>query len=119
MNDKNKVFTSEFQKALYWLSRNQDQWQYILGTSGSELSAEEFSNTLYTFIDGKQYIPLVVFLANDFLNIDTSRILKRILIDILIKQWNDNTWDEIANITKQATAEYLEAEDNWHKQINN
>lgn len=107
MEIKEKIFAEELQRTLVWISRNRKLWIAINNLEGCSLSAEEVSNTIDMFIGEKMYIPLVLFLANDFAGYQSLEMIRRILIDTLISQWSEDSWNMAMGTIKETVAEYL------------
>jgi len=78
------------------------------GLYGCELTIKEISDVIDMLTEEKLYIPLMMFLINDFMTLENSRLIPRILTDILISQWNDNTWEIVTNAIKKTIVEYSE-----------
>ena len=111
MNHREKVFVDEVAKALYWIDNNKEQWQHAMIIVGCCTSDEAFSDMVDFLVKEKLYIPLIVFLATQFMYIDTADILKKILVTILICRWDDDMWDTIMETTKQTMLEYMKEKD--------
>jgi len=110
MINKEAMFAEELKRALHWLSRNENEWRQIYGLYGCEATVKEISDFIDTLTEKKLYIPLMIFLTNDFVTIENSKLIARILTDILISQWSENTWDIVTNTIKKTIVEYLEEE---------
>ena len=108
MDNKNRIFAEELQRTLHWISRNQKIWNDINGFHECTISVEEMSEVVDLLIKEQMYIPLVLFLANDFVGYHNAEMIRRILVDSLIDQWNEATWDIAMNVIRESIAEYLE-----------
>jgi len=108
MTNKENLFAEELHRTLHWLSRNDGDWRKINGLYGCESTIKEISDVIDRLTEEKLYIPLMMFLINDFLTLENSRLMLRILTDILISQWNDNTWEIVTNAIKKTIVEYSE-----------
>lgn len=108
MENKENLFAEELQKTLYWISRNRRTWNDINGFGECTISVEEMSKVVDKLIEEKMYIPLVMFLANDFVGYHNAEMIRRILVDTLISQWNEETWNTAMNVIKESIAEYLD-----------
>lgn len=108
MENKESIFAEELQKTLYWISRNRKTWNDINGFSECTISVEEMSEVVDKLIKEEMYIPLVVFLANDFIGYHNAEMIRRILVDTLLSQWNEDTWNTAMKVIKESIAEYLD-----------
>jgi len=108
MEIKEKIFAEELQRTLVWISRNHKLWISINNIEGCTLSVEEISKTIDMFIGEKMYIPLVLFLANDFIGFHNGEMVRRILVDTLIGQWSEDSWSIAMSTVKETVAEYIE-----------
>ena len=108
MNNKEKIFAEELQRTLHWISRNAKLWTTINGFYECSATPEEISKTVDMLIKEKLYIPLVLFLSNDFVNLRGAELMRRILIDVLLSQWNEKSWNIAITTMKQSITEYVE-----------
>ena len=104
---REKDFADELERALHWLNNNDKRWQHIINAIGWLPTDDEFSEAVNILVNEKQYIPLLILLASEFVHIDTEGVLRKILVTILVSRWDDRIWDIIVDTTKQTISEYL------------
>ena len=108
MNNKEEIFAEELQRTLLWVSRNAERWSRANGFYECSITPEEMSETIDLLIKEKLYIPLVLFLANDFVGLRGAELMRRILVDLLISQWSEDALNIAMKTLKQTIREYLD-----------
>ena len=113
MNQKDKILAEELRRTIHWASKNEILWKYMTGIDGCELKANELAYTIDMLVEERQYVPLIILLLGDFSSIDSVKVVKRVLTDLIISQWDDSTWDIIAGTVKQVIAECFGEDGDW------
>lgn len=64
-------------------------------------------------IEENLYIPLALYLLNEFVNYRGAELVKRILVDVLLSQWSKGTWDIAVEAMKKSITAHFEETKNF------
>lgn len=95
------------------MSKNPKAWIRANDAYPNESSPEEIINAINMFIEERLYIPLTLYMSNEFASYHGDALIRRILIDVLLSQWNENTCDIAIEAMKKSIAEYSEERNNF------
>lgn len=112
MDIKDQVIVEELHRTLRWMGKNPRTWEKVNILEPNEASPEEIISAIDMFVNEKLYVPLALYLANEFVSYRGSALMRKILIDVILSQWNENTWDIAIKAMKETIIEYSRENNN-------
>lgn len=112
MKNNKTNFTEELRRTLQWISKNPNKWNVVNESSGNMATPEEISEAIDMFTEEKLYVPLVLYLINDFGGIKGRECIQRIYINLLLSQWSEETLDKTIQTIKDTVQNCLEEQSN-------
>ena len=96
MTNKEIILEEEIKKMFLWANESSDAWKKIVG----KCSSKELSDIIETLEKEELYFPIAFILINSFIEYDGSKLMKRILAEVFISQWNKDTWEIVTSAVK-------------------
>lgn len=106
MNHKQEIFAEELKRTLYWASRSDVPWCCMNGMIEQDAKPDEVIQCIRLFVEKELYIPLVLYLSNEFINRYSDALIRRILVDVLLAQWNESTWNRAVQTMIETVDEF-------------
>ena len=107
MDHNEEIFAEELQRTLQWISKNPKEWVRMNDSYPNENTPEEIAATVDTLMKERLYIPLVLYLSNDFVSYKGADLMRRIAVEVLLGQWSQKTWDNAVKAIQKTIAVYL------------
>ena len=106
MEQIDRQFEIEAQRTMRWASEHPSEWNKIVRSD--EFETQELIEIIDSLIEQKLYSLLIMFITGEFVDYYGQPLMRRIIVEVLLSQWSEQTLDIMLKAIRKTICEYLD-----------